>query len=311
MRPTRKAILIYNPVAGRKPAKRERQVKEILKVLSAAGMSVQPQATTGPGVGTAMARQAANEGQDLVIVCGGDGTIHEVLNGLAGSQVPMAILPGGTANIAAREFKLPHNAVRAACELPSWQPRRIALGVAKWNLAAPESRFFLTVAGIGFDAYVIHRLSTSFKMSMGVAAYVVEAIRQALRYRFQPFRCRMEGGDTSQTFAIVHRGAVYAGWLHTAPGGNILESGLQVTTFASRNRYRYFVYAAGVLLRQHLRLKGVKLLRTAYLECQPEPESEPQLFELDGELTGALPATFEVAPDALTLMLPPHSRTPN
>jgi diacylglycerol kinase (ATP) len=304
MSPTRTATLIYNPVAGRKPAKRERQIREILKALSAAEMAVQSQATSGPGDGTALAREAVLRGQDLVIVCGGDGTIHEVLNGLAGSQVPMAILPGGTANIAAREFLLPRNPVRAARELPLWQPRRIGLGIARWNPAAPDSRFFLTVAGIGFDAYIIHRLSTSFKMAMGVAAYVMEAIRQAFRYRFPLFRCRMNEAESTQTFAVVHRGALYAGWLHTAPGGDILKSSLQVTTFASRNRYRYFAYAAGVLLRQHLRMNGVKLVQTPRLECQPEPACDPPLFELDGELTGALPVTFEVAPDALTLLLP-------
>ena len=79
-------------------------------------MEVEVSPTAGPGAASELAKEAARKGRDIVLVCGGDGTINEVINGLAGSQVSLGLLPGGTANILAREVGLPLNPVRAAAE---------------------------------------------------------------------------------------------------------------------------------------------------------------------------------------------------
>jgi diacylglycerol kinase (ATP) len=301
------AVLIYNPVAGRHPARREKEIQQAAAALRQAGIAARLVRTSGPGTARQLACAAVAEGTGLVIVCGGDGTINEVINGVAPSKTALGILPGGTANIIAKELRLPHHPVRAARQLSCWQPRRIALGRVVWVnselMAGNSQRFFLSVAGIGFDAYIVYKLSIAFKMSLGVVAYGWEAIRQALRYRFPVFICQADGQEGHATFAVVHRTRLYAGWFHLAPTANLFEPRFSLCLFKSRRRQRYFLYAAAAIARQHLRLRDVELVDVQRVVCTGEGQATIH-FELDGELVGRLPATFEIVPDALTLLVP-------
>ncbi len=306
--PLRNATLIYNPMAGRQPARREREMREAARLLVEGGINIKMVPTTGSGAGRELAQAAIRGGDDLVLVCGGDGTVNEVINGIAPGETALGILPGGTANILAKELRLPHDPLIAARQIPHWKPRRIPLGQASWRVpheAPPIARrYFVSVAGVGFDAYIIHKLSWSFKLSWGVPAYILEAVRQTLRYRFPPFTCYTERGERHLTFVVVHRTQRYAGWLHLAPTADLFEPRFSACCFTSRCGARYFLYAAMVLLRQHLRLGDVELMEGRQFECLAEMPDKPIYFELDGELVGQLPVTFEVIPDALTLLVP-------
>jgi len=303
------AVLIYNPVAGRRPARREREIQEAAAALREESMAVRLMRTSGPGMARELARAAVAEGTDSVIVCGGDGTINEVVNGMVPGNTVLGILPGGTANIIAKELGLPHHPVRAARQLSRWGPRRIALGRAVWPgansqaVADQERRLFLSVAGVGFDAHVVYELSLPFKKSLGAVAYGWEAIRQVLRYPFPAFLCQAEGQQRRATFAVVHRTKLYAGWFHLAPTANLFESRFTLCLFKSPRRERYFLYAVAAATRQHLRLQDVELVDARRIVCTSEGQALIR-FELDGELMGTLPATFEIVPDALTLLVP-------
>ncbi len=307
------ATLIYNPVAGRHPAKREREVREAARILGNQGIAVKLAPTSATGTAGELAREASRRGDGLVVVCGGDGTINEVVNGLAPGNVALGILPGGTANLAARELGVPMNPLRAAEQLSTWTPRRIALGSASWHRSSPEGagrpesrrRYFLSVAGIGFDAYVVHRLSPAFKTTWGAASYVGEVLRQTWRYSFPRFNCEVEGRNIQATFAVVLRGVLYAGWIRIAPGANLFGDRFKLCLFKSQNRMRYWVYSAAILSGQHLRLRDVELVEAGRVACTAVESPAPIYVELDGELAGELPATFEVVPDALTLLVPP------
>ena len=279
-------------------------------------MEVEVSPTAKPGAAADLAKEAAGQGKDAVLVCGGDGTINEVVNGLAGSTVSLGLLPGGTANILAREIGLPLDPVRAAAELRSWSPRRVPVGKATWWPAEASSdgaatqkdlvsRYFVTVAGIGYDAHVVYKLSLRMKTVWGVAGYVMEALRQVFRYPFQGFCCRMDDGpERIATFAAAQRARNYGGWLHLTPGARFFDEGFNLCLFKSRNRARYFLYAALVLGRQHFLLGDVELVQGRKLCCAAQATGETIRFELDGELVGMLPATFEIVPDALTLLVP-------
>ena len=259
-----------------------------------------------------LALAATASGVDVVLVCGGDGTLNEVINGLAPSQVPLGILPGGTANILAHELRLPLNPVRAAREFAHWTPRRIALGRARWTEAPSAgetatqtcSRYYISVAGVGYDAEIVYKLSAWLKTNFGVAGYVMEAFRQLVRYSFPRFSCRLDGRERRPTFAVIHRTRLYAGWLHLAPTADLFAPNFAVCSFPSRSRLHYLLYALAVLARQHLRLNGVSLDQCTEVVCTPVDTSATIRFELDGELVGAIPATFEIVPDALTLLAP-------
>lgn len=305
----RNATLIYNPVAGRRPARRQQEIAAAVEALRSAGIAARIAKTTGPGSATELAREAVRAGDELVIACGGDGTINEAINGMYPGNSPFAILPGGTANIVANELRLPKDPVRAAQELAAWHPRRIALGLARdfesLGSTAAAHRYFLSVAGIGFDAYVIHKLAFRFKMSLGVAAYILEGLRQVRHYRFPSLVCNVDGCQLGATFALIQRTSLYAGWFRTAPRQSITNSHFGLSLYPSRRRARYLIYAFGILTQR--RPRDVNHMESRQLEFEPEIPGTEIFFELDGELAGKLPAKFEIVPDALTLLMPPLS----
>ncbi len=314
----KKGILIYNPVAGRRPARRKREVHEAANVLRQAGLEIELAPTQRPAMAHELAQAAVANGADLVLACGGDGTINEVINGLAPSKVPLGILPGGTANIVARELRIPIHPVRAARQLMRWTPRRIALGCARWEESAEAAaehepakqsryRLYISVAGIGYDAHIVYKLSPWMKTNLGVTGYVLEALRQLVVYSFPKFSCRLDGLERQGTFAVIHRTRLYAGWLHLAPAAGLFQPRFAVCSFSSRSRLRYLLYALGVLLRQHTRMSGVSLDQCTEVLSAPGENANTIRFELDGELTGAIPAKFEIVPDALTLLVPQSS----
>jgi diacylglycerol kinase (ATP) len=310
----KKGTLIYNPVAGRRPARRQREVREAASVLRQSGLEIELAPTARPAMAHELAQAAVANGADVVFACGGDGTINEVINGLAPSNVPLGILPGGTANIVARELRLPLSPVRAARQFPQWTPRRIALGHARWGaaLTGPRSaaaaqacsRHYISVAGIGYDAEIVYKLSSWLKTNFGVAGYVMEAFRQLVQYSFPRFSCCLDGVERQGTFAVIHRTRLYAGWLHLAPTAGLFQPHFAVCSFPSRSRLRYLLYALAVLVRQHLRLRGVSLDQCTEVLCHPVHPADTVRFELDGELGGTIPAAFEIVPDALTVLAP-------
>ncbi len=307
------ATLIYNPIAGRQPKRRQRQVREAAAVLEKAGIAVRLAPTSEPGSARELAKAAASQADRLVLACGGDGTINEVLNGILPGEATLGILPGGTANVFAKELRLPHHPVAAALDLPRWKSRRIALGRMSWpnsedgdgrDPAAVNERYFLSLAGVGFDAYVISKSRPRLTMALGAVAYAMEAGRQALRYAFPPFVCRVDGREYRATFAAVNRTKRYGGWLRMAPTADIFQPRFSVCLFKSSNRLRYFFYGAAILARQHLRLRDVELVETCKIVCDAEEAHPPVYFEVDGELAGTLPATCEIVPDALNILVP-------
>src|SRR5580693_8734807 len=139
----RDAVLIVNPTAG--GGRGMRKLDEARRVLRNAAVETELQSTTAAGEATALARRAVDESRQLVIVCGGDGTINEVVNGLACSQVPLAVLPAGTANVLAKELGLPWNIEKAAALVARSEFRRIALGLvtnqeSRANAPAADAR---------------------------------------------------------------------------------------------------------------------------------------------------------------------------
>ena len=299
-----RATLIYNPVAGRDPARREVEIRRAVEVLRAAGFNLDVNPTTGPGSARALACAAVQAGAEVVIACGGDGTINEVANALALGSCPLAILPGGTANIAAKDLGLPHDPVAVARALNRVCHRRIALGRVSWHGVEPKSRYFLSVAGVGFDAYVVHSLPWELKAAFGVGAYCWEAIRQAFRHRFPRFVCRNGTGEWRGTMGVFQRTERYAGWFHMAPGASLLSDQMKLCLFAGRGVWRYALYAGAVALRRHAGLHDVRIIDSCPVSCLAEDASQRIYLEIDGELAGELPATFDLVPDALTLLLP-------
>jgi diacylglycerol kinase (ATP) len=292
-------------MAGIRSARRSAQIHKAVAVLRKAGVDAELQFTASPGDGKRLAAEAAASGCDLIIACGGDGTINEVINGIAPGNTPLAILPGGTANIAAKELGLPGNIVRAARQLSTCRPFRVPLGRATWEKSGiTQQRYFLAVAGIGFDAHIISQLNVGMKLRMGVLAYVWEAVRQIFHYGFPQFQFTADNNTASATFAVVQRSSRYAGWLRLARPHSVRDLGYSCCLFDGHGAGRYFRYALGILTQAHAGMRGVRFLSGSEIRCTSNRPETTIGFEVDGELAGRIPVTFEVVPDALTILAP-------
>ena len=293
----REAALIYNPKSGRRRRLRPRQIATAAQWLERAGIQVTPCPTTGPGTATELARKAIRNGADLIVVCGGDGTVNEVVCGMARSRVPMAVLPAGTANVLARELRLPRRIGAAARAIPTSTPRRLALGLA-------GNRYFLLMAGVGLDAQVIRKLEPGWKNRLGIASYVLEAIRQAMFEAPAPFIVSTADRRIEATFACISKSTHY-GTLRMVREADMFSENFFVYCFRPRNRLRYFLYVPALLTGRLQRLEDVIRFPARKVRCERiEHAAGDVMFQVDGELAGRLPCTVEIVPDALTLLVP-------
>lgn len=259
--------------------------------------------TTGPGAATDMAREALENGADLLLAAGGDGTINEVVNGMAGSYVPLGILPGGTANVLAVELGLGSRMERAARRLPDYVPERIALG--RLHAEGTPPRYFLSMAGAGLDAQVVTRVSPGMKAAVGKGAYWFAGFSQ-LGHKLPEFEVAMNGRHFRASFALASRVRNYGGDLELARNASLMAADFEVVLFEGANPFRYLMYLGGAALGRIEDLAGVTVLRTQELELCAT--GRPVHVQVDGELAGQLPARVEVMPNALTLLAPPDFR---
>jgi diacylglycerol kinase (ATP) len=272
-------------------------VARAAEILRARGGSVTVLPTTGPATAGEIARDAISGGADLIVVAGGDGTINEAAAGLVHTGVPMGILPAGTANVLATEMRLGRNWDAAVRQLAASQPRRIAVGTATLGAA---SRHFLLMAGIGLDAQVVARVDNALKARTGKFAYWV-AGWSLVGSPLREFRARVDGVEKVCSFALACRVRNYGGDLEIARGVTLFDDDFEVVLFEGSSGLPYVKYFAGVALNRLRGMRGVTILRARSLEL----EGEGVYVQVDGELLGSLPARIELAPDALTLLVPP------
>ena len=173
-------VIIFNPTAGRR---RAALLWRVLDVLVANGVRLDLAETRCPGDAERLAREAVRAGAPMVVAAGGDGTIAEVANGLMDSSVRLGIIPLGTANVLAHELSLPFAPSAVAAALAFGRTRPLWPGLAR---TAGGSRLFVQMLGVGFDAHVVHQLPLPLKRMLGRGAYVVQSLRELLRYDYTP-----------------------------------------------------------------------------------------------------------------------------
>jgi diacylglycerol kinase family enzyme len=167
------SLLVYNPCAGKFGNGGSELIGRAVDILTRQGHNVTVTPTTGPGTAGSIAREAIGRGADLVLAAGGDGTVNEVVEGMVHSSVPLAVLPGGTANVLATEMKLGSRLERVAARLPDCRPRRVSVG--QLTCAGGVTRYFLLMAGVGLDAQIVGRVDPRLKARTGKFAYWVAA----------------------------------------------------------------------------------------------------------------------------------------
>ena len=314
-----RVVILYNPQSGLRRARRRSDVENAAVVLQSSGLEVALEATTGPRSADQQARRFLANGYDTIIAAGGDGTIHDTLQGLIGTQASLGVLPLGTANSLASDLGISRDPVTAANQLLTADSRRIAVGQIEYqrNPTRRDTRYFTVAAGIGVDAALFYKLNAGFKKRWGMAAYCVEALRQWTVQSFHPFRVEWFDVDHQQkrsevvTQLLVVRIANFGGVLkHLAPGADLFRDDFRVVLFKTRSRIRYLRFVTSRLVNQDWADKNIELVHASQLWCHPHRDDDQQRHgivhaEADGEWLGRLPVQVSMLPDALNLLVPP------
>ncbi len=301
------ALLIHNPNAGNGGHARRGTLDQARHIFSHGGIATEIAETTGPGHATEIAARAAEENRGLVIACGGDGTLNEIVNGLAshqnGHRVPLALLPGGTANILAKELDLPWDIPSAAEKLVRGTVKEIALGLATPLEQPQKKKYFLSVAGAGPDGMIVYSINLGLKARVGILAYWWEGIREVFRYQFPHFRVVSGGRELNASLVIVGRTQNYGGPFKITTEADLFEDRFEILTLTTRSGFRYLSYLPTLWLGKLRGTAGVDYFKTDSLVCEPLDQNAIYA-QIDGEPLARLPVEFRIMPRALKLLVP-------
>lgn len=288
--------IIYNPTAGQR---RLRLFRAVLAQLESLGLRPDLIETTGPGHATQVARDLVQAGRrpDMVVAAGGDGTINEIVNGMVGGDVPLGIIPLGTANVLALELGLVRDPAGIAQTLARGFTSQIHLGRADSGMG---TRHFAMMAGVGYDAHVVAGVSKSLKRRVGKLAYVVEMVGQLRRFHFRPYRLSFDAAaPVEAASAILSNGRHYGGAYICAPEAGLGLDKLDACLFGHGGPRAAIGYGLALGLNRVPRLSSVTLRPFRQMEIEG-PAGDP--VQGDGDIIAILPARISVAASRLRVV---------
>jgi diacylglycerol kinase (ATP) len=300
------ACVILNPAAG--PRDFHRQLNQAIEHLRSHDWEVELFKTAAKGDATRLALQAADSGCDIAVAVGGDGTINEVVNGLAGSDTALSIIPAGTANVYAVDVGVPiwsplrPNAVRIAAEIiRTGQRRKIDLGQVQ--LADGQRRFFFMWCGVGLDAAISQEVSSDDTRRLGIAAWAIAGVMVAVN--FMGTRGNVIVDDQKRRkrvlWAVISNGQLYGRLWRIAPDAKMDDGLLDLTVFEGHGVLSTTRHLAGLTLGQYARDPTVHFYRGSSFTIETR---KPLPVHVDAEPIGMTPAEISVAPHALNVVLP-------
>jgi YegS/Rv2252/BmrU family lipid kinase len=292
-----RVLIVYNPAAGQ-AGSLEQELDIAADTWRERGWQVDLQPTQRSGDGTRIAREAAEAGYDIVAAAGGDGTINEVVNGLANTQTALAALPLGTVNVWARELGLPLQPRAAAEALSDGVIRPIDLGRA-------DDRYFLLMAGVGFDATITAQVQPEEKRRFGALAYVLRGFGLIGRMRGTKMRLVLDGRSISGRvlWVLVGNSQLYGGLMKITHQASIDDGLLDVCVIRGENLYSAPWHILSILLRRYDLDPEIDYYRARKVEVYTRRTLPVQV---DGDSYGETPMRFEVAPGALRALMPPR-----
>ena len=292
--------VIFNPAA------RGNKARRFKKFLAELSQQCALKATTAPGDARRFAQAAVATGYDVIAAAGGDGTVNEVLNGIADEpggfeRTRLGVLPLGTVNVFARELKIPLKLERAWRVLKRANEMKIDLGRAEFHEdGKPTQRYFMQLAGAGLDARAIELVSWKLKKSAGPLAYLVAGF-QALTEKQARITAKADGKEISGELLLLGNGRFYGGPFEIFPDAGLCDGRLEACAFPKVDLSSLTRLAPEFLLRRKLAEAHVRRLNAGKIELTGDASAA---FELDGEWIGHLPATFSVERQKLRVVIP-------
>ena len=292
--------VIFNPAA------RGNKARRFKKFLAELSQQCALKATTAPGDARRFAQAAVATGYDVIAAAGGDGTVNEVLNGIADepdgfAKARLGVLPLGTVNVFARELKISPKLEHAWRVLKRANEMKIDLGRADYlEDGKPAQRYFMQLAGAGLDARAIELVSWKLKKSAGPLAYLVAGF-QALTEKQARITAKADGREISGELLLLGNGRFYGGPFEIFPDAGLCDGRLEACAFPKVDLSSLTRLAPEFLLRRKLAEAHVRRLNAGKIELTGDSSAA---FELDGEWIGHLPATFSVERQKLRVVIP-------
>ncbi len=297
-----KAAVIFNPSSGRRRGPLIASAVE--QGLVQRGLEVTLHPTQGPRDATDIARSSALEA-DMVVAVGGDGTVNEVINGLAaaretpgGARAVLGIVPAGTVNVLALEQRLPFRVDQACAVIAAGKTTRLDLGRA-------NDRRFVLMMGAGIDALTVRNIDPQTKKRLKELAFVGTGLKQGLAKEAPFFLVRANGREYPATFCVMSNCHYYAAHVSITPAACPTDGLLDLMIFTGTTRSSLAAFWLGVPSGLHNRNPHVIHVRAEKAQMMPfEGSDETIWLQTDGELAGELPVTVEIEPQALELLVP-------
>jgi diacylglycerol kinase (ATP) len=286
-------VIILNPTAGNLETARDWQ-KRIESIVGGGPVRV----TSHAGEAEVLARRAVEEGFGRVVAAGGDGTVNQVANGIAGSRAALGILPLGTINVFAMELGLPANDLERCWEIVRAGNMRLV------DLPSANGKYFVQLGGIGLDAQAVKETTLAFKRSLGPLSYLISAANIAGR---QPPQLSIESEDApvqEASFVLIGNGRLYGGPFPFFKQAVIDDGLLDVVVFKRLGFLEIIKYLHDVVFSSDIRVPEVEYFQTRHLRVSSEQDVP---MELDGELAGNCPVDFQMHEKALSVLSPPAS----
>lgn len=324
----KRAIIIYNPMSGR-PGRRAANARAMTRLLEARGLQADAFATNGPRDASRLASNAVADQVDIIVSYGGDGTLNEVIQGVAVSETALAVWPGGTANVVARDIGMMTSIDRLADIIAAGKTKRVSLGLARSEDAdtrrhgdagtrrrgegvvaesprppgsvSPHSRYFLMMAGIGIDASIARGVNHRLKRATGEFAYWWCGIKHLFFGRAARFSIEVDGKHYESAFALVGNGKGYGGGMMMTPGAKLEEPWFEVFILPPQSNNFAYLRALAACRKGTPEAGGATLIRGKHIKANSADEP---WVEVDGEVIGPLPMTFDIVPDALSIIVP-------
>jgi YegS/Rv2252/BmrU family lipid kinase len=290
-------LIIRNPVAGKRG---QRLYRVVTATLEAAGCRLTIRRTEGAGDAARFAAEVDDGQYDRLVVAGGDGTVNEVVNGLAAvaRPPPLALIPIGTANVLAAEIGLRARAASVLRTLRHGEARPIALG-------AVDGRRFVLMAGVGFDAHVVAGVDAILKRRLGKGAYVWSFLLRMVDFRWPRYRLAIDGRACEAASVVIANARRYAGPFVLAPEAGLERPELQICRLPRAGPLRAVRYAVALIAGRLWTQPGIAIEPGRRITIDG-PAGEP--VHADGDVVATLPATITVIPNALRLVFPPANR---
>lgn len=298
-------MVIYNPAAGQRCV--ESELHKATRYLEEHGWRLTWRTTRGPGDATTYAREATAQDYEVVIAAGGDGTVGQIVNGLAGSDTALGVLPIGTANMWAKEIGIPlssplhpHALQEAAKILVEGQCRRVDVGMV-------NERYFLMWAGVGFDAEVTAQVEghPETKRRLGALAFVIAALAQTLNLAGTRTRIILDGKTLRGRMILIIASNIqlYGAFMRIAPLASLNDGLLDVCIFKGYSGLAAYRHFFSVLLGLHMRDPEARYLQARHLIVNTR---KPLPVQADGEIIGTTPIEVKVVPNYLKVIVPRH-----